>query len=110
MPENLKEKFRCYDKFVLIASNAAINSRWCNGEVGYGDAQKYDVDKIAIFPVKQDNRDWEGSEYLQLYPTIEYFDGTTFYSNSNRRIERGFYVKYYYNGNIIVPLVQWLGR
>ena len=108
--ERIKQNICRYDKFILIASNAAINSRWCNWEVGFGDAQKYVADKTAIFPVKQDNRDWEGSEYLQLYPTIEYFDGTTFYHNTHERIERGFYVKYYYNGNVIVPLVRWLGR
>lgn len=108
--ERIKQNICRYDKFILIASNAAINSRWCNWEVGYGDAQKYATDKIAIFPVKQDNLAWDGSEYLQLYPIIEYFDGTTCYRNSERRIERGFYVKYYYNNNVIVPLATWLGR
>lgn len=108
--ENLKERIRRYDKFIFIASNAAVKSKWCNWEIGYGDAQKYDVNKIAVFPVKQENREWEGNEYLQLYPTIEYFDGTTCYRNSDRRIERGFYVKYYYDRNIIEPLDQWLGK
>lgn len=108
--EALKERIRSYDKFIFIASNAAIHSEWCNWEIGYGDAHKYDTDKIALFPVKQDNRAWEGNEYLQLYPSIEYYDGTTFYSDTHERIERGFYVKYYFNGNIIVPLVRWLSR
>lgn len=108
--EGLKERIRRYDKFIFIASNAAVHSEWCNWEIGYGDAHKYDADKIAVFPVKQDNREWEGNEYLQLYPSIEYYDGTTFYSGTHDRIERGFYVKYYFNGNIIVPLVRWLSR
>lgn len=108
--ERLKQCICRYDKFIFIASNEAVKSRWCNWEVGYGDAQKYATNKIAIFPVKQENRDWEGNEFLQLYPTIEYFDGTTHYMNSERRIERGFYVKYYYNRNIIEPLVQWISR
>lgn len=107
--ERLKQKIRAYDKFVFIASDAAIASEWCNWEIGYGDAQKYDDDKIAVFPIKQDNRNWTGNEYLQLYPSIEYYDGTTFYSN-HERIERGFYVKYYYDQNIIIPLLRWLGR
>ena len=109
--ERLKQCICRYDKFIFIASNEAVKSRWCNWEVGFGDAQKYNANKIAIFPVKQTNREWEGNEFLQLYPTIEYFDGTTFYrNNTDRRIERGFYVKYYYNGNVIEPLEQWLGR
>jgi len=108
--EALKDKIKKYDKFIFIASDAAIDSKWCNWEIGYGDAQKYDADKIAVFPVKQDDRKWKGNEYLQLYPSIEYFDGTTCYSNTNKIIVEGFYVKYYYNSNIIVPLWKWLCR
>ena len=95
----LKDKIKKYDKFIFIASDAAIHSGWCNWEVGYGDAQKYDTDKIAIFPIKQDNRIWEGNEYLQLYPSIEY-----------NTIIKVFYVKYYFDNNKIVPLFDWLKR
>ncbi len=108
--EALKDKIKKYDKFIFIASDAAIDSEWCNWEIGYGDAQKYDRDKIALFPIKQDNRDWKGNEYLQLYPSIEYFDGTTKYRNSGDIIAEGFYVKYHYNNNIIIPLLRWLNR
>lgn len=108
--EALKDKIKKYDKFIFIASDAAIDSEWCNWEIGYGDAQKYDRDKIALFPIKQDNRDWKGNEYLQLYPSIEYFDGTTKYWNSGDIIAEGFYVKYHYNNNIIIPLLRWLNR
>jgi hypothetical protein len=108
--EKLKEKIKKYDKFVFIASDAAIDSEWCNWEIGYGDAQKYDDDKIAIFPIKQDDRNWTGNEYLQLYPSIEYYDGTTRYSDTREIIKEGFYVKYHYNNNIIVPLLDWLNK
>ena len=108
--EALKDKIKKYDKFIFIASDAAIHSEWCNWEVGYGDAQKYDADKIAIFPIKQDDRQWEGNEYLQLYPSIEYCDGTTRYSNTHEIIPEGFYVKYYYRDNVIVTLWDWLNR
>ena len=108
--EKLKEKIKKYDKFVFIATDAAIDSEWCNWEIGYGDAQKYDTDKIALFPIKQDDREWKGNEYLQLYPSIEYFDGTTRYINTKEVIPEGFYVKYRYNNNIIVPLWDWLKR
>lgn len=107
--ETLKERIKKYDKFILIASDAAIESGWCNWELGYGDAQKYDNDKIALFPIKQDYREWKGNEYLQLYPSIEYFDGTTRYI-TGAIIPEGFYVKYYFNDNVIIPLWEWLQR
>lgn len=108
--ERLKQKIRQYDKFIFLASDAAIASRWCNWEIGFGDAHKYATDKIAIFPIKQDNRDWTGSEFLQLYPSIEYYDGTTRYSDTHNLIPEGFYVKYHFDRNIILPLIEWLAK
>lgn len=106
--ETLKKKIERYDKFIFIASDAAIASKWCNWEIGYGDAHKYEQDKIALFPIKQDDREWNGNEYLQLYPSIEYFDGTTT-DNTGRIISEGFYVYYHYK-NIITPLADWINR
>lgn len=106
--ETLKEKIKRYDKFVFIASDAAINSKWCNWEIGYGDAQKYEQDKIAIFPIKQDDREWSGNEYLQLYPSIEYFDRTSIYT-SGRTIPEGFYV-YFPSKGTITPLEYWISN
>lgn len=108
--EALKDKIKKYDKFIFIASDAAIDSEWCNWEIGYGDAQKYESDKIALFPIKQDNREWKGNEYLQLYPSIEYFDGNTRYSDTKRIIPEGFHVRYKYNNNLLVPLWEWLSK
>ena len=34
----IKEKIRNSKKFILIATEAAIASKWCNWELGYGDA------------------------------------------------------------------------
>lgn len=106
--EALKRKIERYDKFIFIATDAAIASKWCNWEIGYGDAHKYSQDKIAIFPVKQDNRVWGGNEYLQLYPSIEYFDGTTKYKNGTP-IPKGFYVYYRFRREII-PLTRWISK
>ena len=106
--EALKRKIERYDKFIFIATDAAMASRWCNWEIGYGDAYKYSQDKIAIFPIKQDNRVWEGNEYLQLYPSIEYFDGTTKYKNGTP-IPEGFYVYYHFRREII-PLIRWISK
>lgn len=106
--ETLKNKIKQYDKFVFIASEAALASKWCNWEIGFGDAHKYEQDKIAIFPIKQDDRLWSGNEYLQLYPSIEYFDGTT-EDNKGNIITKGFYVYYHYE-NRITPLVKWISK
>lgn len=79
--KRIKEKIRQNDKFILLATESAINSKWCNWELGYGDAQKYSRN-IAIMPItdKEDNS-FSGSEYLQIYPVItsEYFYTTGTY-------------------------------
>lgn len=68
----IKEKINENKKFILLATENAINSKWCNWELGYGDARKYHED-IAILPIT-DNEDnvWSGNEYLQIYPIITF--------------------------------------
>jgi hypothetical protein len=66
----LKDKIKQNDKFIFLATNNAINSKWCNWEIGFADAFKY-LNKIALFPLADDNGSWQGSEYLQIYPYIE---------------------------------------
>ena len=65
----LKQKIKENDKFVFLATNKSIESKWCNWEIGFGDAHKY-IEKIAIFPLKDEYLDWKGNEYLQIYPHI----------------------------------------
>lgn len=48
----------------------AIQSKWCNWELGYGDAQKFDM-HIALLPLAENSGVWQGSEYLTIYPRIE---------------------------------------
>lgn len=66
----IKEKIKQNEKFILLATEAAISSKWCNWELGYGDAQKYPKN-IAVMPItnSEDNA-FSGSEYLQIYPII----------------------------------------
>lgn len=66
----IKEKIRSCKKFILIATEGAIQSKWCNWELGYGDAFRY-KDNIAVLPIK-DARDkvFTGTEYLRIYPII----------------------------------------
>jgi hypothetical protein len=73
--KKIKEKIKQCDKFILLATEAAIASKWCNWELGLGDAQKYDKN-IAIMPItEKEQAAFSGSEYLQIYPIItsEYY-------------------------------------
>ena len=81
----IKERIRSCKKFILLATEDAIESKWCNWEIGYGDANKYQDDDIAVFPVKDDYSDWKGNEYLQLYPSIKRLNNTLYivYPNGN---------------------------
>jgi hypothetical protein len=59
------------DKFILLATNNAITSRWCNWEIGIADPFKLAKKKMALLPLADNNGSWEGSEYLRIYPRIE---------------------------------------
>lgn len=106
----IKEKIKENDKFILLATEGAINSKWCNWELGLGDAAKY-IDSIAILPVRKDGVNFSGSEYLSIYPFIDYEDGTGKFT-SGGIIPAGYYVKYpAVNGSIsLFKLSVWLSR
>jgi TIR domain len=59
------------DKFILLATNNAIASKWCNWEVGIADPFKLPNKKIALLPLADNSGTWNGNEYLQIYPRIE---------------------------------------
>lgn len=58
------------DKFILLATNEALASRWCNWEIGIADPFKLPKDKIALLPLIESQSSWNGNEYLQIYPYI----------------------------------------
>lgn len=103
----IKEKIKENHKFILLATEGAINSKWCNWELGLGDAAKY-IENIALLPIKKDNNDFLGSEYLEIYPYIFNIDYYQFFKGDYR--SRGTYVVYpSVNGNDrVVPIAQWL--
>lgn len=107
--EDLKRQIDENDKFIFIATDGAMDSPWCSWEIGLGDALKLKDDKIAIFPVAENDGTWEKHEYLQIYPHIEYEDGTNHYSDGGI-ITKGYYIKYpYVNGKRnSVKLEKWL--
>ncbi len=106
----IKERIEKLDKFILVASDAAIESKWCNWELGYGDAKKYAAGKIALFPISKVDGAWKGSEYMQMYPTIQYYDGSQRYSNMHEVITEGYYYRYLgHNGRFCLKkLSEWL--
>ena len=66
----LKEKISSCKKFIFLGTEGAIASKWCNWELGLGDAKKYPLD-IAVMPIAENDGIYSGSEYLQLYPVIK---------------------------------------
>lgn len=78
MPDNtnketavrIKNKIQMCDKYILIATNGAILSRWCNWELGFSDAVKRKCNIAIIHMGMQD--DYKGNEYYELYPYIAF--------------------------------------
>lgn len=109
---NIKNRIKACNKFILLATNNAIDSKWCNWELGYGDAHKY-KDNIALFPMKPKgsfDSSYKGSEYMSIYPYICYFNGTE-KDTSGNYISRGYYVCYpEKDGNFITPLADWFNQ
>ncbi len=110
----IKEIIKYCDKFILLATAKAIESFWCNWELGIGDVHKYQK-HIAILPVKEKgeyNYQYKGNEYLQIYPHIDYENGTSRYIN-DEIIPKGYYVAKPRNKEgirIITPLKTWLSQ
>jgi hypothetical protein len=106
----LKNKIKASNKFIFLATLSAISSKWCNWELGLGDAAKY-IDDIALFPIIKSGQSFNGAEYLKIYPIIEYQDGTTKYS-SGIYIPKGYYVLYpaVSGKRTLFSIKEWLKR
>jgi hypothetical protein len=106
----IKEKME-NKKFIFLATEGAIASKWCNWELGYGDSLKY-FNNISLLPVRNDSYRYTGTEYMQIYSSIEYLDGTD-QTLAGQLIPKGYYVlePKDENGNqSFVTLKQWLSR
>jgi TIR domain len=68
--QRLKEKIDGSDRFLLAATTNAVNSRWVPWELGYADKSR-GVSNIAVIPIADPYGNWEGAEYLRLYPTAQ---------------------------------------
>lgn len=90
--QRIKKVIKYCDRFILLATAKAIESYWCNWELGIGDVHKYSS-KIAILPVKEKGQydfQYKGNEYLQIYPRIDYYKAFTNYQG--HYFEEGYYV------------------
>lgn len=110
----IKQEIKSCDKFIFFATKEAIQSYWCNWELGISDSTKKG-DEIALLPLKDKgtaDENFIGNEYMRIYRTIEFRDGTTKYSDGNP-IKRGYYVctpKQSTKNKIITALKDWLNR
>jgi hypothetical protein len=109
----IKDRITKCNKFILLATNDAIESKWCNWELGYGDSKKY-KGNIALFPMKdrgQEDYSYRGSEYMSIYPYITYYNGTETYTSGDY-VKRGYYVREERLGKagLITPLEDWLQK
>ena len=105
---NIKRRIRQCDKFILLATNGAVESKWCNWELGFGDACKY-KQHIAVFPIKPPGSFdyfYKGIEYISIYPHIVFSDGLVKYNDGY--LKRGYYVRFVQN-NVpsMIPLSDW---
>ncbi len=105
----IKQKIKENKKFILLATEGAISSKWCNWELGLGDAEKY-MNNIAILPIKRTYSEFSGSEYLQIYPYIIQTEPGEWYRGDFRY--KGAYVVFpNKEGNeSIMSLEYWLKR
>lgn len=109
--KRIKDKIDKCEKFILLATERAIESKWCNWELGYGDAQKYDTKSIALFPIKEKGEydiDYKGNEYMKIYPHIVYRGGNDRYV-TGEKIPDGYYVRYKKGNEYkLIALEKWL--
>lgn len=104
----IKGRIEKCKKVIFLATNAAIESKWCNWELGFGDAKKFEHGNIALFPMKPKDITYKGTEYFSIYPHIVYYNGSEQYIGG-APISAGYYVSTLNNGiNSIVPLRNWL--
>lgn len=66
----IRQKIQAASRLVLLASPSALASRWVPWGLGYADANK-GLRQVAILPVREDWTTYPGSEYLQIYPSIQ---------------------------------------
>jgi TIR domain len=67
--EKIKGKIQDNDLFMVLATPAALGSRWVPWETGIADKTKGEA-RVLIIPVADPSGNFAGSEYLQLYRRV----------------------------------------
>lgn len=106
----IKNKIINSKKFILLATPGAIQSKWCNWELGFGDAKKLSSNNIALIFINSTDSYGYGNEYMQNYPYIVYRTSNDKYSNG-KPIEEGYYLKYKKDGEwYLTKLLDWINK
>ena len=67
--EILKAKIANSPRFIVLATDNSLKSRWMPWELGFADS-KLQLANIAILAIAQEDGVFLGNEYLQLYSRI----------------------------------------
>lgn len=66
----LKQRMAQCENLIYVATKNATNSKWMPWELGYFDGLK--SGNVSVLPVVDySNEDFQGQEYLSLYPKID---------------------------------------
>lgn len=66
----IKKKISETAKFVLLATNNALASKWVPWELGIADKSNT-MRNVAILPVVDPPHEWRGNEYIGIYSYID---------------------------------------
>lgn len=69
----IKLKIADTNKFILLATNNALRSKWVPWELGIADLSNA-MRNVAILPVQNPPVTWHGNEYIGIYSVIEKAD------------------------------------
>lgn len=72
--KKLKSKIEQHKKFIMLASSNAKDSKWIPWELGYADRTK-GIRNIAVLPISQGEWNFDGTEYVRIYPIIKEYEG-----------------------------------
>ena len=68
--QKIKDKIVKCKKFVLLATDRALDSKWVPWELGFADG-RIQPTNITVFPVTDNAGHWQGSEYVGVYSRVE---------------------------------------
>ena len=75
----LKNRMNNCSSLIYLTSQSAERSVWMPWELGYMDAR---TNRVAVAPILDDDEDFDGREYLGIYPYLDLTENT-FYIQQN---------------------------